>query len=116
MSAETIVSAPPRTEPISASAPPGDQQDEGWRSVLAELRAIRRALERDRAEAIGARDAAALCSKGLASWHRLNAAKLIPKPVRLGGSVRWLKGELLAWLQAGAPPRAQWESMRRATK
>jgi predicted DNA-binding transcriptional regulator AlpA len=78
------------------------------------LKAIRKALEHSLSEAISAKDAATLCSIGLASWHRLNAAKLIPRPVRLASSVRWLRSELLAWLQAGAPDRARWEVIKGA--
>lgn len=34
---------------------------------------------------------------------RLNSAKKLPKPIRLGRSVRWRRSDIEAWLQAGCP-------------
>lgn len=45
---------------------------------------------------------------------RLNSAGRIPKPLRIGGAVRWSAGEISAWLAAGASDRQTWESMRNA--
>ena len=61
------------------------------------------------AELLAAPDAARLCSLGRSTWLRLSAAGKVPAPVRLGGSVRWRRRELLAWIAAGAPPRVRWE-------
>jgi len=36
----------------------------------------------------------------------------IPRPVRLGRSVRWNLDELRNWLDAGAPDAATWERRR----
>jgi len=44
--------------------------------------------------------------------YSLKASGRLPKPVRLGRSVRWLADELRAWLEAGAPPQGRWEKMR----
>lgn len=44
--------------------------------------------------------------------RRLDAAGQLPRPVRLGNSVRWVVPELQAWLEAGAPPREQWERLK----
>ena len=44
--------------------------------------------------------------------RRLDAAGKIPKPVRIGNSVRWVVSEIDAWLQAGAPDRQSWEAMK----
>jgi predicted DNA-binding transcriptional regulator AlpA len=84
-----------------------------WSPIIQELRAIRRAIEASQAEAVNARDAASLCRLGVATWHRMNSAGQVPRPVKLAGSVRWLRAELLAWLQAGAPDRKAWEAMKR---
>ena len=43
---------------------------------------------------------------------RLNSCGKIPKPIRIGGSVRWSASEITAWLAAGAPDRRTWEAMK----
>ncbi|MFC1739710.1 helix-turn-helix transcriptional regulator [Planctomycetota bacterium] len=48
-------------------------------------------------------------------WRLLSAGKL-PKPIQIGGSVRWeLEREIKPWLQAGAPDRKTWEQMKGVT-
>ena len=42
----------------------------------------------------------------------MNAAGKLPKPIRLGRSVRWPVFEIEAWLAAGAPDRETWEAMK----
>ena len=46
----------------------------------------------------------------------LNASGRLPRPVRLGRSVRWLADELRDWLDAGAPPRDKWEAIRKSDR
>ena len=43
-------------------------------------------------------------------WRRTADGKL-PRPVRLGGAVRWRADEVRRWLDAGCPDRATWEAM-----
>jgi predicted DNA-binding transcriptional regulator AlpA len=43
---------------------------------------------------------------------RLNAAGKLPKPIRLGGSVRWNRVEVTAWFEAGCPARRAWDTMK----
>lgn len=33
----------------------------------------------------------------------------MPRPVKIGGSTRWRRAELDAWILAGCPPLAKWE-------
>jgi prophage regulatory protein len=42
--------------------------------------------------------------------HRLNSAGLIPKPLRIGGSVRWAESTIAKWLAVGAPDRRTFEA------
>jgi predicted DNA-binding transcriptional regulator AlpA len=42
----------------------------------------------------------------LRTLRRAQAAGLLPCPVRVGGSVRWRREEILRWVEAGCPPRA----------
>ncbi len=46
---------------------------------------------------------------------RLNSCGRIPKPIRIGGAVRWSVAEISDWLAAGAPDRMAWEA-RKALK
>lgn len=34
---------------------------------------------------------------------KLTAAKLMPAPIRVGGSVRWREADIVGWIQAGCP-------------
>ena len=40
-------------------------------------------------------------------WN-LRSQGLLPEPVRLGRSSRWRRVELMAWVDAGCPTRAEW--------
>lgn len=55
-------------------------------------------------------EAAQLCRVSLTHWDRLTANKQNPEPIRLGRSVRWLRAELLRWLESGAPDRETWNT------
>ena len=44
--------------------------------------------------------------------RRMDAVGKLPKPVRLGNSVRWRTEEINDWLNAGAPNRQDWEAMQ----
>jgi len=43
------------------------------------------------------------------AWH---SSGRIPLPVKIGGVTRWRRNEIEAWLEAGAPGRAKWETMK----
>ncbi len=43
---------------------------------------------------------------------RLNSCGKIPKPLKIGGSVRWSAEEISNWLAAGAPDRKAWEIVK----
>lgn len=45
------------------------------------------------------------------TWH---AGGKIPRPVKIGGTTRWRRDEVEAWLKAGAPPRERWMQIREA--
>ena len=44
--------------------------------------------------------------------RKLDRSGRIPRPIRIGRSVRWRVDEIRAWLDAGAPSRDRWEAMR----
>lgn len=46
----------------------------------------------------------------------LNLTGRVPRPIRLGRSIRWNAAELREWLQAGAPDRSDWEAIRSSRK
>jgi predicted DNA-binding transcriptional regulator AlpA len=61
---------------------------------------------------VTARQAAALCNKSLRSWRSWDASGLIPRPVRIGRSKLWSRDELIQWIAARCPCRAEWEARR----
>ncbi len=66
--------------------------------------------------ALPAGELASLLGVSLRHIRRMDAAGKLPKPVRLGYSVRWLAAEIEAWLTAGAPDRRRWQMMSGAQR
>jgi predicted DNA-binding transcriptional regulator AlpA len=66
--------------------------------------------------AISARDLAEMLDVSLRQVWRLNSAGKLPKPIRLGGSVRWNRAEIQSWFEAGCPDRKAWDTMTEVTK
>jgi predicted DNA-binding transcriptional regulator AlpA len=55
-----------------------------------------------------------VCGISRAQWYKLFNSGRTPLPVRLGTRRPvYLLSELASWLQAGAPPRDQWERQKR---
>ena len=63
--------------------------------------------------ALPAADVAKLLDISERHLHTLNSSGRLPRPVRLGRSVRWCADELRDWLVAGAPDRDKWEAVRK---
>jgi predicted DNA-binding transcriptional regulator AlpA len=63
--------------------------------------------------AISAAEVARLLGVSERHLWALDASERVPRPIRLGRSVRWSLDELRAWISAGAPGRAEWEALRR---
>jgi len=53
-------------------------------------------------------------SVSLRHIRRMDSAGKLPRPIRLGASVRWPVAEIEAWLAAGAPDRRIWEQVKGA--
>lgn len=53
---------------------------------------------------ITAAQLAKLLQVSLRTLWRLNSAKRLPAPVRLGGTVRWRFDEIRIWIAEGCPP------------
>jgi len=62
--------------------------------------------------AISARELAELLGISLRQAWRLNSAGRLPRPIRLGGSVRWNRQEVTDWFVAGCPDRKTWEARK----
>lgn len=60
---------------------------------------------------VDAETAAAMCDMHRGTWYKKVSAGNTPKPVRIGGVVRWRKAELESWIAAGCPARSKWESI-----
>ncbi|MBM4069181.1 MAG: hypothetical protein FJ271_09590 [Planctomycetes bacterium] len=57
----------------------------------------------------GAAELARLTGRSVRSIWRDHAAGRLPRPVRLGGAVRWRRDEVIAWIAADCPTREEWE-------
>ncbi len=66
--------------------------------------------------AVSARELSEMLSVSLRQVWRLNSAGKLPKPIRLGGSVRWNREEIQRWFETGCPDRKTWEAMREVAK
>ena len=62
--------------------------------------------------AISARQLASMLGVSIRQVWRLNETGKLPKPMRLGGSRKWLRKEIEAFLEAGCPDRESWEAMK----
>jgi predicted DNA-binding transcriptional regulator AlpA len=53
-----------------------------------------------------------LLRRSVASLERDQSAGRLPAPVYVGGSRRWRRAEIEAWVLAGCPERARWDEIR----
>jgi predicted DNA-binding transcriptional regulator AlpA len=64
--------------------------------------------------ALSPKDAAGQLGISRAQFWKLHASGRLPLPIRLGTKKpMWIVSELRDWLAAGAPPRDQWERIKR---
>lgn len=63
--------------------------------------------------AISDRQLSQLLGVSLRQVWRLNATGKLPLPIRIGGSVRWNRAEVIRWFsEAGCPDRQTWEARK----
>jgi predicted DNA-binding transcriptional regulator AlpA len=62
---------------------------------------------------IDIRQLATLLRRSVASLERDQEAGRLPAPVYIGGSRRWRRAEVEAWVAAGCPDRTAWDENRR---
>ena len=55
-----------------------------------------------------------LLRRSVASLERDQTAGRLPAQVYVGGSRRWRRAEVVAWVAAGCPARTRWEELRAA--
>jgi predicted DNA-binding transcriptional regulator AlpA len=60
------------------------------------------------------RELSALLSRSAGALERDQAAGRLPAPIYVGGSRRWRRGEVEAWVAAGCPDRKTWEAIQAA--
>lgn len=58
---------------------------------------------------LSAKELARLLGIHRSSVFALRNSGRLPKPVRLGRSVRWILAEIQEWISAGTPPLAAWQ-------
>jgi len=60
-------------------------------------------------ELLTAKDVAELLDIGRSTLYRLKSSGKVPRPVKIGGNVRWRRAEIEAWIADGCPPLSRWE-------
>jgi len=65
---------------------------------------------------LSANDLAKLLGLSLRSIRNLDSAGKLPRPLRVGGSVRWRRAEIFSWIDSGCPNRETWAARRAARK
>jgi predicted DNA-binding transcriptional regulator AlpA len=63
---------------------------------------------------VSASDLTVLLKLSLRTIRSMDRAGRLPKPIRLGGSIRWRRDEICSWIDSGCPPREVWEARRAA--
>ena len=64
--------------------------------------------------AIQAKDLAKLLGVSVRQVWRLNSMGKLPKPIRIGGSVRWLRSQIISWLELDCPDRQAFETLKKS--
>lgn len=67
-------------------------------------------------ELIGADDVCAMLDIGTSTLYNWRDSGKLPQPVRIGGTVKWRREEVLAWIDAGCPPEVRWDWKRKKQK
>jgi len=62
--------------------------------------------------AVDANQLAEMLGLSVRTIRRLDCSGKLPKPVRIGGAVRWRRDEIDAWLAVGCPDRDKWEASK----
>lgn len=57
---------------------------------------------------IGVRNLCEMLDVARTTIYRLKDSGRLPQPLKLGGSVKWRKDEIDAWVDAGCPPVTKW--------
>lgn len=63
-----------------------------------------------------AKQVAELLNVGCSHIYTMRSCGQIPLSIKLGGSVRWNKREMLDWIQEGCPPLRKWEMLKKHRK
>ena len=61
---------------------------------------------------VDAKQLAGLLGQSLRTIRTWDASGRLPQPLRIGGRVVWRLEEIRAWLEAGAPLRAEWNARK----
>ncbi len=61
---------------------------------------------------MNAKALAAMLGVSLRQVWRLNATGKLPRPIRLGGSVKWKISEITDWFEKNCPDRQAWEAIK----
>lgn len=68
----------------------------------------------DNAELLSVSQVALMLSWGESVVRQRDKLGLLPKAIKTGGTIQWSRQELKDWIEAGSPPRQQWQSRKGA--
>lgn len=60
--------------------------------------------------AVDAREFGSILGLSVRTVRRLDQTGKIPRPIKIGGAVRWRLDEIKNWLASGCPDRKNWEA------
>ena len=63
---------------------------------------------------VDAKTLAKMLSASLRTVWRLRSAGKLPRPLTIGGSVRWRLSDIEHWLELGCPKQEQFETVKNA--
>ncbi len=56
-----------------------------------------------------------MCGIATVTFRRWDSAGRIPQGIKIGGARVWRRAELIAWIEAGMPPREKWLAICQAS-
>lgn len=65
---------------------------------------------------VSAKELSLMLGVSLRQVWRLNETGKLPRPIRLGGSVKWKLNEIAEWVENNCPDLETWQAMKETSK
>lgn len=70
----------------------------------------------EKSQLLNAREVIAMLHVSQRHLWRMRAAGKLPKPVKIGGCVRWSVSDVEAWIEMGCPSQQEFELRKKASR